>query len=59
MKKEVTKPIQESVKKEVSNEVVPFKTCILKRTNKPAHQPRHSPEWQSVPKLEAATPTKS
>ncbi|CAH1425218.1 unnamed protein product [Lactuca virosa] len=36
--------LTESVVKEVPKEVVPSKTSILKRTKKPAHRPRHSPE---------------
>ncbi|CAH1418779.1 unnamed protein product [Lactuca virosa] len=41
---EVTEAIHENAEKEVSKEVVPSKTSILKRTKKPAHRPRHSLE---------------
>lgn len=41
---EVIKSFQEHVAKDAQKEVVPSKTGILKRTKKPAHRPRHSPE---------------
>lgn len=44
IEKAVTKPVHEKVEKEVSRELVLTKTCITKRTKKPAHRPRHSPE---------------
>ncbi|CAH1422233.1 unnamed protein product [Lactuca virosa] len=44
VEKEVTKSVQDGVEKQVSKEVVPSKTCILKRTKEPAHRPRHSPK---------------
>ncbi|CAH1438286.1 unnamed protein product [Lactuca virosa] len=44
IEKEVTKPVQELATKDVQKEVVPSKIGVLKRTKKPTHRPRHSPE---------------
>ncbi|CAH1443931.1 unnamed protein product [Lactuca virosa] len=44
VEKDGSKLVQENEEKEVSKEVVPSKTSILKRTNKPTHIPHHSPE---------------
>ncbi|CAH1452899.1 unnamed protein product [Lactuca virosa] len=44
IEKEVVQSVQEPVAKDVQKKVVPSKTGVLKRTKKPSHRPRHSPE---------------
>lgn len=42
--KKVTKPVHILDPKEPAKEVVPSKSSVLKRLNKMAHSPRHSPD---------------
>lgn len=51
------KPITEHVEEEVSKEVLPSKTRILKRTKKPTKRPHLSPIRTSVTELEVDTTT--
>ena len=44
----VTKLVQEPIVQDVQKEVVPSKYVVLKRTKRPAHRPRHSPEPRMV-----------
>lgn len=59
MEKEVSKLVQDHAEKEVSKEVIPSNTFILKCTKKPTKRPQHSPVRQSILEVEVEIPTKS